>query len=53
MTPYMIGKANPIASLVVSVLSSFMFKPDKGSFKNHVDIILPIFDHPPTSVDTF
>ena len=25
----------------------------KGSFKNHVDIILLIFDHPPTSVDTF
>ena len=25
----------------------------KGSFKNHVDIIFLIFDHPPTSVDTF
>ena len=25
----------------------------KGSFKKHVDIILLIFDHPPTSVDTF
>ena len=25
----------------------------KGSFKNYVDIILLIFDHPPTSMDTF
>ena len=25
----------------------------KGSFKNHVDIILPFSDHPHTSVDTF
>ena len=24
-----------------------------GSFTNHVDIILPFFDHPPTSVDIF
>ena len=27
--------------------------PYFGSFKNNVDIILLIFDHPPTSVDTF
>ena len=25
----------------------------KGSFKNHVDIILLFFDHPPTSMDIF
>ena len=28
-------------------------QPSKGSFKNHVDIILLFFDHPPTSVDIF
>ena len=26
---------------------------NKGSFNNHVDIILLFFDHPPTSVDSF
>ena len=25
----------------------------QGSFNNHVDIISPFFDHPPTSVDIF
>ena len=24
-----------------------------GAFNNHVDIISPFFDHPPTSVDIF
>ena len=28
-------------------------QPGKGSFNNHVDIISPFFDHPPTSVDIF
>ena len=31
----------------------FLVVKFKGSFKNHVDTISLIFDHPPTSVDTF
>ena len=27
--------------------------PSRGSFKNHVDIILLFFDSPPTLVDSF
>ena len=47
--------AEPTNSLIQERLKLFAsnMKLGKGSFKNHVDIILLIFDHPPTSVDTF
>ena len=34
-------------------IENFKGKIDKGAFNNHVDIISPFFDHPPTSVDIF
>ena len=37
----------------VNAAGEFLTARNKGSFKNHVDIILLFFDHPPTLVDIF
>ena len=42
--------------LILYLLQSYplyILKYVMGSFKNHVDIILLFFDHPPTLVDSF
>ena len=40
-------------TLKKNLLHYIKIQLQRGSFKNHVDIILLFFDHPPTSVDIF